>query len=128
MGDVCLPDHYWFPSEPLQTYVFLACQHQAGGLKDKPGKSADFYHTCYSLSGVAAAQYGLDGSPTVVGSAENQLERIDTFYNVLLEKAERKCAYFNALPPMEIDGKSYPPREGEGAVKFRQFLLEKAKS
>merc|ERR1712039_234156 len=109
-------EHCWFNPTPLQTYVFLACQHPSGGLKDKPGKSADFYHTCYSLSGVAASQHGLDGSATVVGAASNCLERIDVFYNVVLEKAERKCKYFEALPPLDIDGKKIHGREGDGAV------------
>eukprot|EP00913_Durusdinium_trenchii_P026135 g24517.t1 len=45
-------DHCWFAPEPLQMYLLLACQHPAGGLRDKPNKSADFYHTCYALSGV----------------------------------------------------------------------------
>lgn len=126
---VALPEtHCWFPPQPLQTYVFLACQHHSGGLKDKPGKSADFYHTCYSLSGVAASQYGLDGTPNIVGSSANQLERIDFFYNVCLEKAERKSAYFDKLPPLEIDGKKIISREGEGAAIGRKHLLARSKS
>ena len=35
-----------------------------GGLRDKPGKSADFYHTCYCLSGLSSAQHA---SNTVLG-------------------------------------------------------------
>ena len=31
-------------------------QDHRGGLLDKPGKSRDFYHTCYTLSGLALAQ------------------------------------------------------------------------
>lgn len=50
-------DHCWFKPEPLQMYILLACQHPNGGLRDKPTKSADFYHTCYALSGMAVSQY-----------------------------------------------------------------------
>lgn len=28
-----------------------------GGLRDKPGKRHDFYHTCYCLSGLSSAQH-----------------------------------------------------------------------
>jgi hypothetical protein len=28
-----------------------------GGLIDKPGKSSDYYHTCYTLSGLSVAQH-----------------------------------------------------------------------
>ncbi|GAA5820039.1 hypothetical protein JCM10212_004985 [Sporobolomyces blumeae] len=41
----------------LQQYVVLAAQAPGGGLRDKPGKPADAYHTCYNLSGDSAAQY-----------------------------------------------------------------------
>merc|ERR1712217_409248 len=125
-ASVALPDsHCWFTPKPLQTYVFLACQHNSGGLKDKPGKSADFYHTCYSLSGVAACQYDLDGTPDVVGAEANKLERIDVYYNVCLEKAERKCAYFEKLPALEVDGKKIECSEGKGAVVGRRHTLSR---
>mmetsp|Transcript_93718 Transcript_93718/g.201130 ORF Transcript_93718/g.201130 Transcript_93718/m.201130 type:complete len:432 (-) Transcript_93718:34-1329(-) len=119
-------DNLWFAPQALQTYVFLACQHHSGGLKDKPGKSADFYHTCYSLSGVAASQYGLDGAPVVLGNEVNQLQRIDVFYNVGLEKSHRKCAFFEAAGPIQVDdGRTLQGREGEGVAIARQHLRDK---
>lgn len=117
------PRHLWFLPRPLQTYVFLACQHDGGGLRDKPGKSSDFYHTCYSLSGVAASQYGVDGIPVIVGNEGNRLERIDVCYNVLLEKAQRKCAFFDAAPPLEVEGRLIRGSEGLGAELARRHLL-----
>merc|ERR1711865_166713 len=77
---VFLPDsHLWFLPSPLQVYVLLACQHPGGGMRDKPGKSADYYHTCYALSGFAAVQHndGTDATKHVVGNAANELGRID---------------------------------------------------
>merc|ERR1712232_1045082 len=128
-----LPDrHAWFSPTPLQTYVLLACQHGTGGLRDKPGKSADFYHTCYAISGIASSQYGMDGSSSMVGNPKNELQRIDFYYNVLLERSARKCDYFGRLPPFTgIDGSDVQGREGEGVVAARQHsgtLSEVARS
>ncbi|KAK4052501.1 CAAX farnesyltransferase (FTase) subunit beta [Microbotryomycetes sp. JL201] len=41
----------------LQEYVLYAAQAPRGGLRDKPGKHPDGYHTCYNLSGLTAAQH-----------------------------------------------------------------------
>jgi protein farnesyltransferase subunit beta len=43
--------------EKLFTYVYACCQSSFGGLRDKPSKSPDFYHTCYCLSGLSISQY-----------------------------------------------------------------------
>mmetsp|Transcript_31553 Transcript_31553/g.71699 ORF Transcript_31553/g.71699 Transcript_31553/m.71699 type:complete len:420 (-) Transcript_31553:123-1382(-) len=124
-SDVALPgSHLWFAPSPLQTYVFLACQHHSGGLRDKPGKSADFYHSCYALSGAACSQYGVDASHVVVGDKANLLKRTDVFYNVLLEKSHRKCAFFDAAPSFEVDGRQINGTEGQGVVLARKHFLE----
>ncbi|CAE7694574.1 FNTB [Symbiodinium sp. CCMP2592] len=121
--EVALPkDHCWFAPQPLQTYILLACQHPNGGLRDKPGKSADFYHTCYALSGMAVSQYDVQGGTAVFGDRRNLLERTDIYYNVAVEKADRKCAYFNSLPPLSVDGRTVHGREGSGAVSWRQHI------
>lgn len=41
----------------LGRYILSAAQHEIGGLKDKPGKPPDAYHTCYNLAGLGAVQY-----------------------------------------------------------------------
>ena len=41
----------------LARYILAGCQEADGGLKDKPGKHSDAYHTCYNLAGLSAAQY-----------------------------------------------------------------------
>ncbi|KAI9497746.1 terpenoid cyclases/protein prenyltransferase alpha-alpha toroid [Zychaea mexicana] len=48
---------YMFDREALQEYILLCCQSKYGGLIDKPGKGADYYHTCYCLSGLSTAQH-----------------------------------------------------------------------
>ncbi|CAE7192621.1 FNTB, partial [Symbiodinium sp. CCMP2456] len=122
--EVALPkDHCWFAPQPLQTYILLACQHPNGGLRDKPGKSADFYHTCYALSGMAVSQYDVQGGTAVFGDPRNLLERTDIYYNVAVEKAERKCAYFNSLPPLSVDGRTVQGREGSGAAALLKWRV-----
>ena len=54
----------------LRHYVLGACQGENGGLKDKPGKHCDFYHTCYALSGLAVLK------------ADPQLQPTHPLYNV----------------------------------------------
>jgi len=125
-----LPDRdYWFKPQPLQTYVFLACQHPSGGLRDKPGKSADFYHTCYSLSGVAAAQLApwCQDSNCIVGDTGNLLERCDLFYNVLLEKSKRKVGFYAALGAFTLpNGREVSGEEGAGVAEARRYALLRA--
>lgn len=43
----------------LQEYLVICCQDNSGGMRDKPKKSRDFYHTCYDLSGLSIAQHSL---------------------------------------------------------------------
>ncbi|KAG2113395.1 uncharacterized protein F5147DRAFT_650340 [Suillus discolor] len=48
----------------LQRYILCAGQHPAGGLRDKPPKAADSYHTLYCLAGLSAAQHNVFLSST----------------------------------------------------------------
>ena len=62
----------------MLTHSFLrACtQDPRGGLVDKPGKSRDFYHTCYALSGLSVAQHSPgeeEEEPILVGGEVNLL-------------------------------------------------------
>nr|GFD58394.1 protein farnesyltransferase subunit beta [Tanacetum cinerariifolium] len=41
----------------LGRYILAAAQDKKGGLRDKPGKRSDAYHTCYNLAGLSAAQH-----------------------------------------------------------------------
>jgi protein farnesyltransferase subunit beta len=100
----------------LQEYILGCCQQTNGGLRDKPGKSRDNYHTCYSLSGLSVAQqFGGGGGAkkegeeedddedddekksVVVGSLSNLLEPTHPVYNVHREKVKRALEYFGAL-------------------------------
>ncbi|KAK0525915.1 CAAX farnesyltransferase (FTase) subunit beta [Tilletia horrida] len=59
-------DDWLFDPIALQEYILIAAQTStnpiatgasAGGLRDKPGKKADAYHTCYNLSGLSLCQH-----------------------------------------------------------------------
>ncbi|GAA5906746.1 protein farnesyltransferase [Sporobolomyces salmoneus] len=56
--------HELYDRHALQQYVTLAAQAPGGGLRDKPGKPADAYHTSYNLSGHSSAQHNPRSSPT----------------------------------------------------------------
>lgn len=43
--------------EALIRYILTCCQADTGGLKDKPSKWADAYHSCYTLAGLSSAQH-----------------------------------------------------------------------
>lgn len=43
--------------EGLMRYILCCAQGEKGGLRDKPGKNVDGYHTCYNLAGLSWAQF-----------------------------------------------------------------------
>lgn len=77
----------------LQEYILLCCQVNTGGLRDKPGKSRDYYHSCYSLSGLTLAQH----SPTttsVLGDPANLLRKTNPIFNLCRERVVNAWKYF----------------------------------
>jgi len=46
-----------FNKQALQKFILISSQSTTGGLRDKPGKPADAYHTLYNLSGLSSAQH-----------------------------------------------------------------------
>lgn len=116
-----LDGEYLFNQEALQGYIILCCQHGTGGLKDKPGKYPDIYHTCYSLSGASVSQgkanhalYESDQAAEYTGKFEKDelvqspsdhvkvlsanpdsaLRRINPIYNGRFDKVEKAKRYF----------------------------------
>ena len=57
--------------------MLLAAQREAGsngGLRDKPGKRPDLYHTCNNLSGLAIAQHHMVHQPLLVEAARMRFD------------------------------------------------------
>lgn len=46
-----------FNQKALQRYILNCSQHMSGGLRDKPSKARDYYHSCYALSGLSVSQW-----------------------------------------------------------------------
>lgn len=59
------PELWQFNQAALQEYILCCCQCARGGLIDKPGKTKDFYHTCYCLSGLSVSQHCFGNKETV---------------------------------------------------------------
>jgi len=105
-GDIhvkaALPDQWLFDTRALQEYLLICCQDHRGGLLDKPGKSRDFYHTCYTLSGLAVAQTFLSSqgqtNTSVLGDPRNVLAPVHPVYNICVDSAAGADAYFSPLP------------------------------
>uniref|UniRef100_H2Z533 Protein farnesyltransferase subunit beta n=1 Tax=Ciona savignyi TaxID=51511 RepID=H2Z533_CIOSA len=94
-----LNEHSWlYDQGALQFYLLLCCQSSFGGLVDKPGKSPDFYHTCYGLSGLSSAQHPPTPHPYIIGGAANQLEPIHPAFNVTCNAVIAALEHFNKLP------------------------------
>ncbi|MCI4389723.1 hypothetical protein PGIGA_G00101760 [Pangasianodon gigas] len=110
-GDETLSVSSWmFEQQALQEYILLCCQNPGGGLLDKPGKSRDFYHTCYCLSGLSIAQHFGNKDlhhELILGRDENRLAPTHPVYNICPEKVARAIRYFHKLPaPAQRGGAS----------------------
>ncbi|KAF7030540.1 hypothetical protein CFC21_042061 [Triticum aestivum] len=92
-----------FHNIALQQYILLCAQVPEGGLRDKPGKNRDHYHSCYCLSGLSVSQYSaMTGSVScplpqhMLGPYSNLLEQIHPLYNVVVEKYEEAYEFFSS--------------------------------
>jgi len=91
-----LDENCWlFDQTSLQDYILLCCQYPSGGLIDKPGKSRDYYHTCYCLSGLSVSQHCFSGSKKVQGDPNNLLEPTHPVFNICVKKVGPALKYFN---------------------------------
>ena len=78
-----------YNARALRLWLLKCCQAGRGGLRDKPGKPVDYYHTCYCLSGHAACQ-----AYAGVHSGDEQLATIDPACNVVASKLAEALAFF----------------------------------
>ncbi|KAG0242498.1 terpenoid cyclases/protein prenyltransferase alpha-alpha toroid [Mortierella sp. GBAus27b] len=105
-----------FDRDALQEYLLIACQSKTGGLRDKPSKSVDYYHTCYCLSGLSVTQHQIsfrhdlkDIAPgplssllwaavperqRIVGSPNNVVGQTHPVLNIGLDKVRKAFVYF----------------------------------
>ncbi|RIA94482.1 terpenoid cyclases/protein prenyltransferase alpha-alpha toroid [Glomus cerebriforme] len=107
-----------FDRNALQEYILIACQSPRGGLIDKPKRGADYYHTCYCLSGLSTAQHHviydferakgkeLDSGArsllweeevtnrVVLGDPNNLIKSTHPVHNIVLSKVRKMIEYF----------------------------------
>uniref|UniRef100_A0AC34FVV9 Protein farnesyltransferase subunit beta n=1 Tax=Panagrolaimus sp. ES5 TaxID=591445 RepID=A0AC34FVV9_9BILA len=93
-----------FEPEGLQRYLLELCQNlERGGLRDKPEKNPDAYHTCYGLAGLSVAQhYSMREKETVVGGKENTVEQINPLYNIVCQYHQLAFQYFEKQPGIVV--------------------------
>ncbi|KAJ5438429.1 uncharacterized protein N7458_009427 [Penicillium daleae] len=88
-----------YSREGLDRYILSCCQSPRGGLRDKPGKSPDSYHTCYVLTGLSATQHHHYRTNTSISSSSefasafswqsSPMRAVDNVY----DKADRLVAF-----------------------------------
>ncbi|KAJ5075530.1 protein farnesyltransferase subunit beta [Anaeramoeba ignava] len=79
----------------LQQFILSCCQQPDGGLRDKPEKNRDLYHTSYCLSGLSRSQYNtFSKTTTVLGIKENLLKEIDHIHCIPVDKVEVAKLHF----------------------------------
>ena len=74
------------------SFLPLPCLQTRGGLRDKPGKAPDYYHTCYCLSGLSSSQHY---SGITLGGPGNRLRQADPLCNVVEDKVAAAIAFFS---------------------------------
>jgi len=85
-----------FSTTGLFDYILTCSQSPQGGLRDKPGRGSDYYHTCYALSGyaVCAAEPPSPGSEGVPAHWPAAVDFVNPVYNVSAAKAAKALEYF----------------------------------
>ncbi|XP_040576755.1 protein farnesyltransferase subunit beta [Lepeophtheirus salmonis] len=95
--DEILPQAWLYNQINLQRYLLICCQDPRGGLIDKPGKSRDYYHTCYALSGLSIAQHSRN-KKFVYGNASNELKPSHVLYNIGVDAVSKALEFFKNFP------------------------------
>jgi len=97
----------------LQEYVLIAAQGPHGGLRDKPGKGSDAYHSCYNLSGLASAQHIYEYN-TAELAEELRADWIDPFD---LGSPSSACESESDWTPVVVKGKNESIEEANQRMK-----------
>ena len=96
-----------FDKPMLQRYILLCAQDVSGGLRDKPSKPRDFYHSCYNLSGLALSQHsGSTSSSTREEDSQHanfghptqsKVAVSHPCYNIRLSRVEAVLKHFSSV-------------------------------
>ncbi len=100
MGDekFSFDDELLYDQLSLQAYILFCCQEENGGIKDKPGKYPDLFHTNYASSGLILSMECLVDHCKVALSNELEKELGDKKHNPIFnledEKVQKCLKYF----------------------------------
>jgi len=72
----------------LERYILLCAQEVEGGLRDKPSKPRDFYHSCYNLSGLSVAQKCSNCNEGYGHPKQTSLTTTHPVYNIRVERVD----------------------------------------
>ena len=82
------PESGWLVNgRALMDYLLSCAQCAHGGLRDKPGKGRDFYHTCYGLSGLSVAVGAWNGGAGLP-TGLTRVSLVHPIFNVVNARAE----------------------------------------
>ncbi len=86
-----LPFPLLFDVAMLERYILLCAQEVHGGLRDKPSKPRDFYHTCYNLCGLSVTQHcSQEGKDNTFGDAkQTRLAPTHPVYNIRIDRVSK---------------------------------------
>jgi len=104
-SEFCEKSSWLFDTQALQEYILICCQDRRGGLLDKPGKHRDYYHTCYTLSGLSVSQHfstSTNRETKVFGHPSNELLETHTLFNIGVEAVHRAQEYFSSQPTIDL--------------------------
>ena len=98
----------------LLDYLMVCAQCGGGGLRDKPGRQRDYYHTCYGLSGLSVAATAVNAEPAPDAAPSDapaalpadwvsRLRPTNPLYNICADKVERAMAFFSVGVSPEHD-------------------------
>lgn len=96
-----------FNQKALQRYILHCAQNtEGGGLRDKPGKPRDFYHSCYALSGLSIAQNSIvcDLHPSLL--TEDSAKKMDVSSqspSIVIDDIDEESAEEELLLIPELD-------------------------
>jgi protein farnesyltransferase subunit beta len=90
------PTNLLFDAPMLERYILLCAQDVHGGLRDKPSKSRDFYHSCYNLSGLSVAQhYSSGGEEQQYGDPlASKVLQTHPCYNIRVDRVQTILKHF----------------------------------
>ena len=90
-------DELLFDQFSLQAYVLFACQNtKYGGLRDKPGKTPDLFHSNYATASLSLSQEcALKDCKVVLDpDLDGFFEKVNPIYCVIQEKLEKALKYY----------------------------------